>query len=77
VEVSSAILLPAVFVVISTGRPILAVRYGVDKVAVDSQIDQETLGGGSAAVTQPQVILFAPTFVAVAFDRELNTRMSL
>jgi hypothetical protein len=77
VEVSPAILLPAGFVVIGAGRPIFAVRYGIDRVAVDSQIDEETLGGGSAAVTEPQVILFAPTFVAVAFDREFDARMTL
>ena len=67
-EVSPTILLPAILVVVSANRPILAVRDRVDAVGADPQIDQEILGGGGAPVTQTEVILFAPTFVAVAFN---------
>ena len=44
VEVSAAILLPAILVVVSTNRSILAVRDRIDAVGADSQIDQEILG---------------------------------
>jgi hypothetical protein len=44
VEVSPTILLPAILVVVSANRPILAVRDRVDAVGADSQIDQEILG---------------------------------
>ena len=75
VEVSAAILLPAILVFVSANRPILAVGNRVDAVGADSQINQEILGGGGAPVTETEVVLFAPTFVAVAFDRELDIRV--
>jgi hypothetical protein len=75
--VGPTILLPAILVVVSANRLILAVRDRVDAVGADSQIDQETLGGGGASITQTEVVLFAPTLVALAFNRELDIRVPL
>jgi hypothetical protein len=74
---SPTILLPAILVVVGANRPILTIRDGADGVGADSQIAQESLGSGGASVTQTEVILFAPTLVAVALDGELDIRVCL
>ena len=51
-EVRAAVLLPAGLVVVGALRTFLAVADGLQLVAGNTQLDQEVLGGGSAAVAQ-------------------------
>src|SRR2546422_165222 len=76
-KVGTAVLLPAILVVLGADRPVFAVRDGRNPVGGDTEVDEEVLGCGGAPVTQTEVILLASTLVAVTLDRELDVRVSL
>src|SRR5277367_2327253 len=67
-QMRAAVLLPASFVGVGTLRAFLTVADGFQVIGGDAQLDQEVLGGGSAAIAQREVIFGGAALIAVAFD---------
>ena len=67
-----AILLPARFIGLSAERFFLAVADRLDAADWDSSAGQRRFHGHCALVTQSEVVLRGPAFVAVTFNREIH-----
>src|SRR2546425_8703630 len=73
-KVGTAVLLPAILLVLGADRPVFSVRDGGNPVGGDTEGDEEGLGCGGAPVTHTAGIIPASTPVAVNLDRELDVR---
>jgi len=69
-------LLPAVFGALGAERLFFAVADGADAVAGDAGAHECSFYGVSAVVAESQVVFGRAAFIAMAFDRETDSRMS-
>src|ERR1700735_1926674 len=71
------ILLPAILARLGTLRPFLAITNGLQAIRRYALLDQEILGGGSAAIAQRQVIFSRSALVAMPFHHHREIRVLL